>query len=134
MNVFCYYCGCLTTTARHGGKKGGSLPDNFRTTDHMLPKSKGGRGWSSNTVFCCDKCNRDKGCLTFDEYRAVMAHRKGLLTIPAARVFAGERFPKAIFARTPNKAQKVEIVLDNLVVVVVLYFIGTVIPAIVRHT
>ena len=40
-----------------------------------MPRSKGG----SETVDCCSKCNATKASLSVEEFRAVMAARKGLL-------------------------------------------------------
>jgi hypothetical protein len=85
---YCFYCGIETTTAR--GPKSKPLPDNYRTKDHMLPKSRGGDGLRHNTVLCCDKCNREKGCLTFDEYRAVWAFRNKMIVLPDVKIFAGD--------------------------------------------
>jgi 5-methylcytosine-specific restriction endonuclease McrA len=84
----CHYCGIELTTAR-GGKKG-PLPNNYKTRDHRVPLSRGGQLVPNNTVACCQKCNQEKGCLTYDEYRAVFAFRKELVTIVHTKIFAGE--------------------------------------------
>jgi 5-methylcytosine-specific restriction endonuclease McrA len=48
-----------------------------RTTDHLTPKSRGGRSILENVVACHRKCNDDKKDMTLEEYRIVIAARKG---------------------------------------------------------
>jgi 5-methylcytosine-specific restriction endonuclease McrA len=84
----CHYCGVELTTAK-GGKKA-VLPNNYKTRDHKIPKSRGRLYLENNTVTCCDKCNREKGCLTYDEFRVVFAFRKQLVPIMNTKIFAGE--------------------------------------------
>jgi len=62
----CYYCGRVLGRRNY-------------TVDHKKPKCKGGTNRESNLVDCCKNCNQDKNGLLLDEYRAVVAFRKGLL-------------------------------------------------------
>jgi len=59
----CFYCGEL-------------IPRNKITKDHKQPQSRGG-GAHGNLVKACKPCNCDKGALTLEEYRLVVAFRKG---------------------------------------------------------
>lgn len=45
------------------------------TFDHVVPKSKGGRGLPNNTAICCLKCNREKGNLSREEFE----RKKGII-------------------------------------------------------
>jgi 5-methylcytosine-specific restriction endonuclease McrA len=67
--MICAYCGRET-------KKGGTKRPNFShpTRDHVIPKSRGGRG-DHNIVLACMECNCDKGDMTVDEYRVILALR-----------------------------------------------------------
>jgi 5-methylcytosine-specific restriction endonuclease McrA len=38
------------------------------TMDHVIPLSKGGTWRRENIVFCCSKCNLEKGDLSLDEF------------------------------------------------------------------
>ena len=58
----CWYCG-------H------KLSRKNRTVDHVNPLCKGGKDKKWNKVEACNTCNQDKGCLTADEFRAVLAYR-----------------------------------------------------------
>lgn len=51
----CVYCGITTKRI---------------TRDHVIPKSKGGRGMHSNTVWACQACNLSKGSRTPEEWAA----------------------------------------------------------------
>lgn len=66
-------------------------PEMHRTRDHKVPKARGGLKSADNIVTACLRCNTDKGTLTVEEYRLVLAHRRGL--VPSCQgmyVFAGE--------------------------------------------
>lgn len=84
----CYYCGIPTRKVHIG--KGEVPPDNMRTVEHILPKARGGKGRHALKVIACRKCNEDKHCLTLEEYRAVIAVRKGLLKELIELKFYGE--------------------------------------------
>ena len=77
MNLICFYCGVKTVP---WSNKKGKRPDNSRSQDHMVPRSRGGSHLSHNTVTCCNKCNTEKGSLTAEEYFAVLAFRKNTTT------------------------------------------------------
>lgn len=50
-----------------------------QSIDHLLPFSRGGRDVAGNRVWACQACNTLKGCLTVEEFRAVIAYRLGML-------------------------------------------------------
>lgn len=81
----CWYCGCDMRST-------GNAP-NRATTDHQLPRSRGGFSATDNMVKCCKLCNNDKGHLTLEEYRLVLALRRGFLKHSGALAAAnGLRF------------------------------------------
>lgn len=43
-----------------------------RTRDHIIPKSRGGRGLPNNTVLTCSTCNGDKAARTLAEWIDVL--------------------------------------------------------------
>lgn len=53
----CHYCGC-------------NLARDTITADHVVPLSRGGYDKLSNVVPACHACNRAKGSMTVDEWRA----------------------------------------------------------------
>ena len=53
---YCYYCGCFLH------KK------NF-STDHRIPKSKGGSNRKENIIICCKFCNELKSDMSEEEFR-----------------------------------------------------------------
>lgn len=61
---FCWYCG--VKLQGHDSKA-----STFRTRDHVVPKSGGGRG-STNYVEACLGCNQKKGILSLDEFRRAL--------------------------------------------------------------
>lgn len=63
---FCFYCGKKIKFAG-------------ATKDHVRPISKGGSKHTNNLVWACFDCNQDKGNLLLEEYRVVLAFRKGYL-------------------------------------------------------
>jgi 5-methylcytosine-specific restriction endonuclease McrA len=73
----CFYCGRALSRTK-------------ATKDHMMPRSKGGSNASRNIVDACKRCNCDKGCLTLDEFRIVMAFRQGVVKKPKEFEFPGE--------------------------------------------
>ena len=54
------------------------------TRDHIIPRIRGGANIPGNTVNACYECNQDKGRLTIEEYRLVIAFRRGLISKDAA--------------------------------------------------
>ena len=85
----CFFCG--TPTVRGGQKH----HDAMMTRDHLTPRCRGGDGRDPrNKVVACWKCNADKGQLTLDEYRMVIAFRWGVLKLEHLEQivkFAGEQ-------------------------------------------
>lgn len=63
----CPYCERPMTLAN--GRHAPQSP----TRDHKVPSSRGGSNSLDNIEPCCRRCNEDKGSLTPDEYRAVLA-------------------------------------------------------------
>lgn len=55
-NEVCAYC----------GKK---LTRQNATLDHVIPLSRGGDDSRRNLVWCCKKCNKEKGSLLLSEWR-----------------------------------------------------------------
>ena len=80
---FCYYCGRKLTRQK-------------ATKDHMIPQSKGGSDSQKNIVDACRKCNGDKGCLTVEEFRLVMAFRMGAICAPKHFKFPGEELRRQL--------------------------------------
>jgi 5-methylcytosine-specific restriction endonuclease McrA len=74
--LFCFYCGSRLTRRT-------------RTRDHKRPLSKGGSDSKRNIVNACKDCNCDKGRLSLEEFRLVMALRNGLID-PVEMAFPGE--------------------------------------------
>ena len=75
--VKCWYCGAI-------------LGKSNTTTDHVVPKCKNGSDKASNLVDACIDCNREKNGLNLEDWRAVVAFRKGLLP-PITMKFYGEK-------------------------------------------
>lgn len=74
----CYYCGEPLLGRGHRSNK---FPRGNRyTKDHVVPKAMGGGG-EGNYVAACEICNQEKGALSVDEYRAVVAMREGFLSV-----------------------------------------------------
>jgi len=73
----CFYCGKALSRRR-------------ATKDHVIPRSKGGNDSKQNVVSACHACNQDKGCLTVQEFKMVMALRKGVIKPPKGFKFPGE--------------------------------------------
>jgi 5-methylcytosine-specific restriction endonuclease McrA len=69
----CFYCG--QPMKRRGKRRGNPLG---RTEDHVLPRARGGTSSLGNIVQCHRKCNEDKADRTLEEYRALVAARKGI--------------------------------------------------------
>lgn len=56
----CRYCGCSTTIKDH-------TAPTFRTVDHLIPKSMGGRANFVNLVTACKRCNEKKSNMSVKE-------------------------------------------------------------------
>ena len=79
MSGRCYYCGAVLVK---------SHPKERRLTwDHKVPKSKGGTNIQGNLVMACLQCNQEKGTLSADEFKAVLAMRKWKQQQAAPRAF-----------------------------------------------
>jgi hypothetical protein len=55
----CYYCGRDLGTYQ-------------RTIDHLYPRTWGGVSIPNNLVPCCSRCNREKDCMTEQQYRVYL--------------------------------------------------------------
>jgi 5-methylcytosine-specific restriction endonuclease McrA len=79
----CWFCGIAMTEK-------GPRPK-AETREHLTPKVRGGSHGRSQVVRACRACNLDKGHLTLEEYRLVVAYRNGLVqTYETALRFHGE--------------------------------------------
>lgn len=90
MNTYtakCFYCG---RDLIYYKKRSSPLPADALTTDHTVPRAKGGTSEFGLLVPACQKCNGDKACLTLEEYRAVISQRNGLLENVILAHFPGE--------------------------------------------
>lgn len=68
----CWYCGKRVWNAENVSMA--------RSVDHLVPKSRGGKTEQGNIVRSCRGCNGDKHNLTLEEYRLIVAFRKGLVS------------------------------------------------------
>jgi 5-methylcytosine-specific restriction endonuclease McrA len=85
----CFYCDCHTQPYVMN-KRYRKAPSNGQSIDHKIPTSRGGAPDDpDNRVHSCVKCNSDKGNLTVEEYRVVIAFREGKLN-PVNIIFPGE--------------------------------------------
>lgn len=75
----CFYCGIELYSIEKNENGMGRVRKDSITMDHLLPASRGGAGMHNNKVACCARCNFDKGSLTLEEYRVVIAYRRKLL-------------------------------------------------------
>jgi len=71
----CFFCGTELTTAP------AARSPRRASVDHLIPTSRGGPNHEGNKVRACQACNRDKGNLTLEEYRVVLAYRRGMLHV-----------------------------------------------------
>jgi len=85
MQELCFYCSKLLI--KFASKKHRVVPPNARSKDHLTPICRGGR--DSKKVTCCEECNNDKARLTLEEYRVVVAFRKGMIN-ESNLLFPGE--------------------------------------------
>jgi hypothetical protein len=80
----CFYCDCEVVHIQP--TRGRPMPKNAASRDHLTPVVRGG---GAGIVLACEGCNIDKGQLTLEEYRLVVAFRKGSLKKASLR-FPGE--------------------------------------------
>lgn len=72
----CYYC-----------QRQLKLPDPirkdplFRTKDHVVPQSRGGRGNAENIVYCCSQCNTSKGSRSLWQWEGHLSRTFGRIVI-----------------------------------------------------
>ena len=59
----CFYCRRVTQRLRRS--RGGKLPSDTATLDHVIPKSEGGSNDTENLVLACTECNRRRGTCDF---------------------------------------------------------------------
>ena len=59
-------------------------PERPKTTDHKIPKSRGGTNTQANKAPCCYPCNQEKADLTEEEYLRFRALVQEGLTRPHA--------------------------------------------------
>jgi hypothetical protein len=87
----CFYCGCDIggTSNRHRRR---------RTRDHLQPVCRGGLSHENNLVWCCLDCNGEKGNLTLEEFRLIVAHREGVIGNCDYK-FAGEKSRPLVMGR-----------------------------------
>lgn len=64
----CGYCGVTLVETPNDAAQ--------RTREHLTPTSRGGDSGRTNVMDACARCNKDKGNLTVEEYRAVLAVRR----------------------------------------------------------
>ena len=83
MQKTCYYCNVVLVKYMQSNPKHRNIqvPKNGETRDHIEPLRIRGKGTKVNTVPCCVECNQDKGRLTLEEFKAVVAFRKGLIQV-----------------------------------------------------
>ena len=68
------------------------------TTDHLVPKVKGGPSWLENEVLACSRCNRERGHTTPAEWLAE-CERRGWTPDTGAVVRALRALEQAIATR-----------------------------------
>jgi hypothetical protein len=70
----CAYCG-VEMTPTLLCKKGRKQLDTMESKDHIVPRSRAGKGMHNNIVKVCQNCNQDKQHLTMFEYRVLLCIR-----------------------------------------------------------
>lgn len=86
----CHYCGKELVVLDHEVLKKKGFPGNLRTKDHVIPKSRTPKYADRVTVDACLECNNNKGSLTGEEWRVVLAFREGQVKATNFK-FYGER-------------------------------------------
>lgn len=87
--INCFFCGRGLVAVTKSSLYRKRAPDNLFTQDHIIPKSKTQDTGRPAKVPACHSCNNEKGCLTGEEYRAVLAYRAGAIQVNFK--FAGEK-------------------------------------------
>lgn len=64
----CRWCGCLTYERGSNPERRGDA----RTSDHVVPKSRGGSNRDDNLVIACHRCNQARGDLSVADWWAVV--------------------------------------------------------------
>jgi 5-methylcytosine-specific restriction endonuclease McrA len=65
-NPFCHYCDK-------------ELSRTDKTLDHKVPKSQGGDTSYENCVLACRKCNKEKNCMSYEDYWKLLVKTSALL-------------------------------------------------------
>lgn len=75
----CQYCGivCVDAPVLAPYMKTGPWPDNTRTIEHVVPRSRGGQTTLENLVIACMRCNLRKGDGLLEEVGMVLIERTG---------------------------------------------------------
>lgn len=55
---------------------GRALKEEYRTFDHIIPKSAGGKGYANNIVICCKKCNLEKANQDVESFLSLSSQRE----------------------------------------------------------
>lgn len=93
----CHYCGCELVR-----RWTGRMPTNAYTRDHMIPRSRGGKGLRGNTVPCCRRCNQRKGNMTASEFiRRFFAYPRAGLPALGKRSVLEETYDDYAFRSSP---------------------------------
>lgn len=75
----CVFCGCSNSL--------------FLTIDHKTPLSRGGTEENKNLQVACDFCNKLKGSLNNQEFRAYLRQLKGLRKLNKIKVILPSCYP-----------------------------------------
>lgn len=69
----CFWCD--REMQRKKRPRGGKLPANQCTTEHLIPASDGGKNDEHNIVAACNHCNNSRGNLPADKWFQRIRHR-----------------------------------------------------------
>lgn len=64
----CHWCKMELTTEKNERTR----KTNMATLDHKIPQADGGSNHIDNLLLSCKNCNHRRGCLTYEEYKAVV--------------------------------------------------------------
>jgi hypothetical protein len=80
--------------------------DRYATRDHMLPKSKGGKG-GANILIVCNQCNHHKGPLSLEQFAAKLTvkgdRRAAIVWSLIDRLEEAKKPAEPAKSRTPRK-------------------------------